>query len=200
MSLPVEYFERIYAADLDPWGFRSRWYERRKYALTLAVLPRERYRHAFEPGCSVGVLTEQLAGRCERLLALEPVPRVAAAARESVAARPNVRVHVGSIPDDWPDARFDLIVLSEVGYYLAEEQLPSLADHIVRSLEPDGDVVAVHWRPDVADYPSTADQVHAALRSRPELAPLISHEEGDFLLEVFRHGPAQSVAQEEGLR
>ncbi len=200
MSLPTDYFERIYAAQADPWGFRSRWYERRKYALTVAALPRERYRRAFEPGCSVGVLTEQLAGRCDHLLALDPVARAVHAAREAAAHHPHVRVQVGAIPGDWPEDRFDLIVLSEVGYYLAPAQLPPLANRIVGSLEPDGDVVAVHWRPDVADYPSTAEQVHGALHGRPELNPLLRHEEGDFLLEVFRRGPALSVAQAEGLR
>ena len=43
---------------------------------------RERYASAFEPGCSIGVLTAQLAPRCDRLLACD----VAAAAVES--ARP----------------------------------------------------------------------------------------------------------------
>ncbi len=55
------YFDRMYSESADPWQLQSRWYERRKYAITLALLPYARYRHAFEPGCSVGVLTEQLA-------------------------------------------------------------------------------------------------------------------------------------------
>jgi hypothetical protein len=38
--LPDAYFAQIYTADADPWGFATRWYEQRKYALTLAALPR----------------------------------------------------------------------------------------------------------------------------------------------------------------
>ena len=39
---------RVYAASGDPWGFTSRWYEERKYALSLAMLPRRRYAEAVE--------------------------------------------------------------------------------------------------------------------------------------------------------
>ena len=52
------YFDRMYSESVDPWQLQSRWYEQRKYAITLALLPYARYRHAFEPGCSIGVLTE----------------------------------------------------------------------------------------------------------------------------------------------
>ena len=71
MSLQTEYFEEMYRSCEDPWGFRTRWYEQRKFAITMALLPLPRFRHAFEPGCSVGVLTEQLAGRCDTVTATE---------------------------------------------------------------------------------------------------------------------------------
>ena len=59
--VPDGYFERMYATSADPWQLQARWYERRKYAITLALLPYPRYRHAFEPGCSISVLTEMLS-------------------------------------------------------------------------------------------------------------------------------------------
>ncbi|HEY3605029.1 MAG TPA: SAM-dependent methyltransferase [Sporichthyaceae bacterium] len=198
MSLRPDYFQRMYRADADPWGFRTRWYEQRKYALTLASLPRPRYGAAFEPGCSIGVLTAQLADRCDHLLAMDPVPGALEAARQTTGF--GVETRIGAIPADWPTGSFDLIVLSEVGYYLEPRELPALATRIVGSLRPGGDLVAVHWRPNVADYPSTGDQVHAALADRPELARLVRHRESDFVLEVFRNGDATSVAQGEGLR
>jgi protein-L-isoaspartate O-methyltransferase len=51
----------------------ERWYEKRKYAITLAMLPRPSYRHALELGCSVGVLTEALAARCDHVTATDIV-------------------------------------------------------------------------------------------------------------------------------
>jgi hypothetical protein len=61
MSVPASYSDEQYAPGRDPWGFEGRWYERRKYACTMAALSRECSERAFEPGCSVGVLSELLA-------------------------------------------------------------------------------------------------------------------------------------------
>ena len=71
MTLGPGYFDAMYAAAPDPWSLRTRWYEARKYAISIAMLPRQRYRDAFEPGCSVGVLTGMLAPRCDRLLSCD---------------------------------------------------------------------------------------------------------------------------------
>ena len=70
-STDRSYFDRVYHEDRDPWGFETSAYERRKYALTVASLPKASYGSAFEPGCSIGVLTEMLAPRCEHLLATD---------------------------------------------------------------------------------------------------------------------------------
>lgn len=200
MSLPAGYFDDMYREDPDPWGFRSRWYEQRKYALTVAALSRQRYRNAFEPGCSVGVLTSMLAERCDALLATDPASTAVLAARRTVHHHAHVRVEQAAVPRDWPAATFDLIVLSEVAYYLDKADLHTLLDHVTASLEDGGELVAVHWRTPVADYPLTGDDVHHRIRERPELARQSCHEEDDFLLETFRRGTALSVAQAEGLR
>ncbi|MFG1928398.1 SAM-dependent methyltransferase [Cryptosporangium sp. NPDC048952] len=198
MSLPTEYFDRMYAAADDPWGFRSRWYEERKYALTLAALPRRRYRSGFEPGCSIGVLTRGLTARCDALLSTDVAEAAVTAARTNA---PGARVELRRIPDDWPDEQFDLIVLSEVGYYLERPALERLVEATIASLEPGGDLVLVHWRHDVADYPLDGDTVHAAFTGRPELSRTVSHEEADFRLDVYARVPpaARSVAAREGL-
>src|ERR1035437_6349846 len=60
-STDRQYFRNMYAANNDPWNFETSLYERRKYALTLDTLTKERYHNAFEPGCSIGVLSELLA-------------------------------------------------------------------------------------------------------------------------------------------
>ena len=56
-STSRSYFEEMYREDADPWGFETSPYEHRKYAVTVASLPKLRYRSAYEPGCSVGVLS-----------------------------------------------------------------------------------------------------------------------------------------------
>ena len=199
MSLPAAYFDRMYAAAADPWAFEERWYERRKYALTVAALPRPRYRRAFEPGCSIGVLTAALAARCDDLLSVDIV---AAGGRAGPGAagrsRRTSKCGRSALPD-WPAGSFDLIVLSEVAYYFDDPDLTTVIDAVVTSLEPGGDLVAAHWRHPVAEYPQSGDAVHQAMRDHPGLATVSRLEELDFLLEVFRRVPpaAESVAQRE---
>ena len=85
--LPDAYFDELYATSDDPWQLSSRWYEERKYSITLSMLPRPRYRHAFEPGCSIGTLTARLAVRCDAITATD----VAAAALDHADRRDDAK-------------------------------------------------------------------------------------------------------------
>lgn len=185
LRLDDSYFERVYARSSDPWGFETRWYEKRKYALTLAALPRPRYRRAFEPGCAGGVLTAELSTRCDALVAFEPVPRIASRARERA---PAADVRVGALPEDWPEGRFDLVVASEVLYYVEPEGFFTLSANLEASLEPGGHLVAVHWRLET-DYPMRGDEVHARLGRLPFIGRIHHYEQKEFLLDVFDRTP-----------
>ena len=80
-SLPPDYFERMFAADADPWRFDISDYEAAKYDHTLSVLQGRRFARGFEVGCANGSLTRRLAGACDRLLAVDVSPTALAAAR-----------------------------------------------------------------------------------------------------------------------
>ncbi|ANC29903.1 PIG-L family deacetylase [Isoptericola dokdonensis] len=197
-SLGRDYFDRFYAGRDDPWGFESRWYEERKRAVLLASLPRERFRHALELGCSTGVLTRELTARCDRVTGVDIADAPLAAARDRLGD--GVELLRLDTPDQWPDGTFDLVVLSEVLYYYGPEDLDRTLSRVLGSLAPDGVVVACHWRHEVPAYPSGGDRVHDVLRSHPDLAVQVRHAEEDFLLEVLARRPAVSVATAEGLR
>jgi SAM-dependent methyltransferase len=199
MSLPPPYFDRLYAETADPWSLADRWYEHRKYAVTIACLPRARFRRGFEPGCSVGVLTAMLARRCDELVATDVSAAAVATARERVRDEAGVTVTQMQVPRQWPAGEFDLIVLSEIGYYLSMAELRELVDRAVGSLAADGVLVAVHWRHPVTDYPRTGDAVHDVLAADPRLVGLAEHLEADFRLDVLTRPGVGSVAQAEGL-
>jgi SAM-dependent methyltransferase len=201
VTVGLEYFDGMYAASPDPWGLQSRWYERRKYAVTMALLPAERYRDAFEPGCSIGVLTGLLAGRCDRLLSFDAAAAAAETAARRNAAHPNVRVEQRLLPGDWPDGRFDLIVFSELLYYFGEDDLRDVLRLAAGALRPGGSLIAVHWRHPVAEYPRRGDDAHAAIGRQPGLARLAAYSDPDFLAEVYLRadGAPASVAQSGGL-
>lgn len=199
MSLPASYFDEFYGDRTDPWGFADRWYEQRKYALTLAALPRARYRRAFEPGCSVGVLSSLLATRCDTVLSTD----VARAALEQAADRvpATVELRRWSLGESWPTETFDLVVLSEVAYYLDGPTLADALRSAVHALEPGGTLVLVHWRHGVSDYPLSGDEVSAAVRATPGLVRLGGWTDEDLVLDVMEQAsaPVPSVAAREGL-
>jgi SAM-dependent methyltransferase len=201
-SLSSEYFDALYAGATDPWGFATRWYEHRKYACALAALPQARYRRGYEPGCSIGVFTEHLAARCDRLLATDVARAPLDAARDRLAGLPHVELECRAVPENWPPGSFDLLVISELGYYLDPVDLQRLWVAATHALEPGGTLLAVHWRHPVADYPQTGDDVHAALAAAPGLGRLVEHVEEDFRLEVYLRTPptVRSIATQTGLR
>ncbi|WP_415971265.1 class I SAM-dependent DNA methyltransferase [Rhodococcus sp. 077-4] len=206
MSLDAEYFRSIYAGNEDPFMLDSKWYERRKYALTMASLPKPRYRRALEPGCSIGVLTAQLATRCDHLVSTDVVDGALDTARSRVGDTAAVEFALWSLSDDWstlpePGDMFDLIVVSEVGYYLDADDLTSAMLHAVEHLETGGTLVAAHWRHDVDDYPISGDRVHEIVAATTGLALLSRYVDEDVRIEVFvaSDGPAVSVASTDGL-
>lgn len=198
MTLPRASFQAMFEASDDPWGFRSRWYEARKRALTLACLPLPRYRRGFEPGCANGELLAALGTRCDALLGSEGVPEAAALARSRVADQPHVQVEVGWVPEDWPAGRFDLIVVSELGYYLDGAQLDALAEKARVALGDNGCLLACHWRHPIAGCASNGDRVHQRLHAALGLTRLVQHEEPDLVLEVWSAN-GRSAAQHDGL-
>src|SRR3954463_6737370 len=167
----------MYDAKDDPWDLATKWHNRRKYAVTMASLPRERYRSAYEPGCSIGLLTRMLAARCDEILAVDCVDEAVATAREEVREFPHVRVEAAMLPAGLPDATFDLIVIGDLLYYLSAEDLDALLDGLVQRLEPDGDLVSVHFRDQQSGGNYDGFQVHAALAARPGLERRIHHED-----------------------
>ncbi|MDV6376220.1 SAM-dependent methyltransferase [Deinococcus arenicola] len=166
MTLPEDYFEDVYRAREDPWDFATSLYEAAKYARTLAALPRGHYVRALEIGCSIGVLSGLLAERVDTLWAVDLNDQALTRARVRNADRANIIFERRRLPDDLPNGLFDLIVLSEVLYYLSPEDLETALDAILGRLSADGTLLLVHWTPHVHDYPQTGDAVHAATIAR----------------------------------
>ncbi|WP_375385725.1 PIG-L family deacetylase [uncultured Microbacterium sp.] len=204
-SMPADWFDDFYRRNEDPWGFETRWYEERKRSILLAALPHRDLGHVLEIGCATGLITRELARRARRVVAVDGAQAALDVARDRVAGRSadDRRAEVtfvhGHVPGDWPAGRYDTIVLSEVGYYLDPDDLSEAIRLMARDLADDGCLVACHWRHPVSEYPQTGDAVHAALRATPGWEATVTHEERDFILEVFSPAPARSVAQREGL-
>jgi LmbE family N-acetylglucosaminyl deacetylase len=191
-----ESFDAHYERKPEGWDFDGSWYERRKRAVTLAALPRERYRSALELGCATGVLTAALTERADAVLGTD----ISAAPLERARHRaPAARFVQAALPSEWPSGRWDLVVMSEVGYYLSPADLDATVDAVLASLDDDGVLVACHWRHPDDEAVSSGDAVDARLAERWPRPALVRHVEPDFVLTVLPGPGVVSVAAVEGL-
>lgn len=184
-SLSAAYFERLYAASEDPWSFASSRYELDKYDDTVAALG-PHYERGLEVGCSVGVLTRRLAARCSHLLAVDVNERALSAARARCADLPNVAFARTAIPREYPARPFDLVVVSEVGYYWSDADLALTRDRIAASLVERGELLLVHFLPKVADYVRDGDAVHELFLTDERFVPVRGHRADQYRLDLLR--------------
>ncbi len=108
-----------------------------------------------------------------------------ARARERLSGHSHVRVEHRQIPADWPDGPFDLIVVSELAYYLGEADLVRLLASMQETLAPGGVLVGVHWR-GPTDYPISGDEAQRRLAGGGPWSSVAHYEEPSFLLDVWR--------------
>jgi cyclopropane fatty-acyl-phospholipid synthase-like methyltransferase len=171
-TLRPEYFDALYMVDPDPWKFAASPYERGKYEITLDAMPKPRYRSALEVGCSIGVLTRSLASRCDTLVAIDAAQTPLLEARRRCADLPGVRFEHMFVPDQWPDGAFELILLSEVVYYLSRDDVGRLAAKVTNSLAKGGSVILVHWT-GLTNYPLSGDEAADLFIKRIEPACVV---------------------------
>ena len=114
---------------------------------------------------------------------------VVSAARRTCEHRQNVELDVGTVPDRWPTGLFDLVVLSEIGYYVDLQGVARLRNRAIESLRPGGTMIAVHWLGHSSDHVLHGDQVHGALEDR-RLQHCVTHRdravEHGFRADVWR--------------
>ena len=181
------YFEQLYAKDPDPWRFATSDYERDKYAATLDALAATHFTRAFEVGCSIGVLTRQLAPRCDELLAVDVSASALRQAEERCGDQPWVEFAQMAVPNDWPEGQFDLILFSEVLYYLGIDGIHLAARRTLESLKPGGTVVLVNWH-GPTDGACTGDDAANMFMSdcKPRLQPVFQSRADKYRLDVLR--------------
>ena len=186
MSVPdtsADFFEAMFRGSSDPWNFAADPYEQFRYNTILRALEPGPYRHAYEPGCSVGALTEKLAGICERVDACDFSPSAVAEAEARCKLLPGVSVRVGSLRHDVTFGQYDLIVLSEIGYYFSLTEWSALLAGMVDRMQPGTVLLASHWLGSSPDHVLSGDEVHGLL-AHPEL----KHEHGERHPDAVRGG------------
>lgn len=183
--MSVADFEARYRDDPDPWAYVHSDYEHDKYAATLAACGQGPFACALELGSSIGVFSAMLAPRCERLVTIDAAATAVASARARLTSQSQVEVILGQIRSAVPAETYQLVVASEILYYLAPADLEQTLALLPDRMAPDARLVAVHWRPAGPERPFDAEAVHSRLRALPQLRPVHSGGTDDYLLDVL---------------
>ncbi len=184
------FFESRYQSHPDPWNFAGSVYERERYRATLATLARPTYERVFEPGCSVGVLTQALSSRAQSVFACDISEVAVRRARDRCRDCANVRIEQADVGvGQLPAGTFDLIIFSEIGYYFSSQQLRALAQHLTSRLEPSGEFVAVNWLGSSPDHLLHGDEVVEVLNDALACDPLGGSRHSGFRLDSWRRSP-----------
>ncbi len=178
-------FEAREREGLDAWDYEQSDYEHARYEATLEACGHGPFSNALELGGSIGVFTEMLAPRCRALTTIDVARTGAAMTRTRLADLPHVRVIRGAIPDAVPEQQFDLIVASDILYYLQPADLDHTLALIRARLVTGGRLVAVHWRGPGPERASAAAQMHARLRDDPWLVSVQQDEADVYLLDAL---------------
>jgi SAM-dependent methyltransferase len=183
----LDEYERRFRRDPDPWSFEQRPYEIAKRAATLAACGPGGHGRVLELGAANGVLAEELLSIAEEVVAIEGVPAAAALARERLAPNPGGQVVEGMIPADVPCGPYDLVVASEILYYLDQGWYDETLALLPEWLGPGARLVAVHWRPTGPERPRSADDVHRDLGQISGMRHVVDRRTDDYLLDVFEY-------------
>lgn len=222
------YFDALYSDNSDPWQYQTRWYEKRKRDICLAVLPQYHYQSAIELGCGNGVFSELLACRCESLVSIDGNTQAVQLAKQRLAESSHVKILHGVIPDlllnlteasieAYPlsanqiinKPTFDLIVISEILYYLSLKDIDTVITWVQQHLAPEGTLLCCHWRYPIDGFTMNGETVHQRLHqalnsvdNKEEHQAAFYHQsqtiDSDFLLDVWQRS-AESIAMQEKL-
>lgn len=175
----------------DPWRLDASEYEKRRLALTLACLGRPRYQSVLEIGCSTGQLSEQLRTRADRVIGMDASDMALKVARARNGA---VDWLLGAAPADIPVADFDLIVLSEIAYFLTGPELLATLRAIRRQLRPRGEILIANWSAATDNIPLDGPAVHDQAAAVLDLPLRARYQDADLVIQVW--GQPLSVYRE----
>jgi LmbE family N-acetylglucosaminyl deacetylase len=179
-------FDAMYRdGDHDPWQLDTSFYERRRHQLVLAVLGRERYDNVLDIGCATGQHSIALRTRANRVTGLDASASALAVAFARGAGDTGLHWRHGTAPHDIPAERFDLIVLSEVAYFLDGPDLLSTLRTVRRALRPGGEIVLADWRYPTGDIPLDGPTAHRQVTAALDLPRRARYEDADLLVEVW---------------
>jgi SAM-dependent methyltransferase len=157
--IDVAGFDRKFRQNIDPWNYAASPFERFQRRELTRACGLTKHGRVLELGCANGETTRTLTRLSLRLLAVDGSATAIATAKHRLTDAASVTFKCLIVPEKMPRGSFDLIIVSELAYYLPQHRLSLLGHRIARSLAPGGRAVILnHLRTfdDAAQHPALA--------------------------------------------
>jgi SAM-dependent methyltransferase len=166
-SIDVAGFEQKFRENIDPWDYTNSRFEHFKRDVLLRACGHSKHGRALELACAIGETTRYLAPLCLRLMALDSSATAIAEAKRRVPCS-HVKFVRAKLPDQMPYGPFDLIVISEIAYYLRPHELTRLGKRIAMATSHCGKIVLLHHRRHFQDAAQAPNLAHLRLLGQLE--------------------------------
>ncbi|KQR47444.1 hypothetical protein ASF87_00180 [Microbacterium sp. Leaf161] len=181
----IQFFDELYTQESDPWQTYSSPYELEKIRRTLAVAPESQYRRALDIGSGAGAMIEPLREIASSVTAIDG----SSVAVQHLRTRFHDEVTIREVvlpPAESLEGPFDLIVMSEVGYYLSPADLTTTREAIVEALAVGGDLILAHCLNETHGLRLGGDEVHRFFGSDSRLTQSVieTHTVDDTTFEI----------------
>jgi 2-polyprenyl-3-methyl-5-hydroxy-6-metoxy-1,4-benzoquinol methylase len=130
-------FNRFYRLDGDPFGAKNSKYELSKQDRLLEMIARRDKWSALDIGCGNGFLSRRIASHCQHLHGIDFSSQAVRLARENCKDHSNISFSVEDIRTLEASNQYNLLICSEVLYYLQGSELDDTVKKLYSLSAPD---------------------------------------------------------------
>lgn len=162
-------FDEKFRDDGDPWSTFTDADEAAKRRAILHAMGAGPWGRVLELGAGNGSNSAAIAPRALRLDATEATATGTALVADAIAGTTRARALRLAVPAPLPRARYDIVVVAELLYYLSPRDMAKTARDVASALRPGGRLVLAHHRVDFHDFAQHAHGIHARFLRRTNL-------------------------------
>jgi SAM-dependent methyltransferase len=162
MARPIDIdgFENLFQSNPDPWDYESSPFEAHKRSVLLKHIGLSPRGRVLELACANGVTTQALMNVGLRVTALDGSQTAITQAQARLGKISRLQLLHANLPEGMPKERFDLIVVSEIVYYLGSIAARRLAASVADRVAPGGRVVVLHHHLNFPDASVNPEHAH----------------------------------------
>ncbi|MGI8846775.1 MAG: class I SAM-dependent DNA methyltransferase [Candidatus Dormibacteria bacterium] len=140
---PASYFDRLYGMSEDPFSLETSRYDARKRRVVLDMVGRKSHHAALDAGCGTGMIANALVPHCRSVVAVDFSAVAVARARKRNQHPEIVEFSQADLVHFRTAHPVDLVVCSEVLYYLEGGALDAAVSNLHASCAPDAWLIVV---------------------------------------------------------